>query len=77
MSIVPRPEASPSSKSESESASPFVFKSNGSIAKSDKKCRKVRTADFVKPGRVLLETESRVSMGSRLASETETWLDGE
>ena len=46
MSIVPRPEASPSSKSESESASPFVFKSNGSIAKSDKKCRKVRISDI-------------------------------
>ena len=36
------------------------------------------TFDAVKKlGRVLPETESRVAMGSRLASETETWLDGE
>ena len=41
VSIVPRPEKSPSSKSESESGG-FVFKSNGSSVKSDKKCRKVR-----------------------------------
>jgi len=47
VSIVPRPETSPNSKSEAESASPFVFKSNGSssIAKSDKKCRKVYGID--------------------------------
>ena len=62
VSIVPRPETSPNSKSEAESASPFVFKSNGSsIAKSDKKCRKVRTSQCMS-GRVLLETESRVEV---------------